>query len=259
MIQQVIAALGGYVTAAVDFDGSNDGVTHAGDLTGVAESKVGTFSGWIRLDGGDGSVQVILTNATNGGSGSAHIEFPAGIAISRWSNNKIYVRTGDPSALGTVFVDTVNTYTASATWLHILASWDADQADAKQSLLINGVSDKVVTLRQSITTAYQRGNDWGVGCWPEGSNGLKANMCMADIWFDDSYIDFTVQSNVEKFIIGGRPVFLGDDGSRPTGSQPALFFRRAPGAAASTFGTNLGGGGSFSITGTLDECSSNPS
>lgn len=79
--------------------------------------------------------------------------------------------------------------------------------------------------------------------WPGGFEGE-----IADFWYDDSYVDLSVEANRRKFISSsGKPVGLGADGSGPTGAQPLIFFS----GDAEQWGTNKGRGGTFTQTGTL--------
>jgi len=53
---------------------------------------------------------------------------------------------------------------------------------------------------------------------------------------------------------GGKPVSLGSDGSTPTGTAPTVYLKNPFG----TFQNNLGGGGNFTVTGTLADDASIP-
>jgi hypothetical protein len=72
---------------------------------------------------------------------------------------------------------------------------------------------------------------------------------MSEFWFANESLlemDGTISdATLDKFIKDGCPVDLGANGSTPTGTQPPIYFSRAHGAPASTFGTNLGSGGTF--------------
>lgn len=83
---------------------------------------------------------------------------------------------------------------------------------------------------------------------------------MAECWFDDSYIDFSVEANRRLFYSAtGKPVDLGSDGSTPTGSQPIIYLSVRPGDVAADFATNRGSGGNFTQNGTLAVASTSPS
>jgi hypothetical protein len=68
-------------------------------------------------------------------------------------------------------------------------------------------------------------------------------------------LDLSVASNRERFISGGKPAFLGNDGSAPTGTAPLIYL---PNPAA-TVNVNAGTGGNFTINGSPADASSSPS
>ena len=139
-----------------------------------------------------------------------------------------------------------------------MASWDLATAGARH-LYITDASDLTVTTFTNDTIAYTSPTDSGIGSEPAG--GAKLNGCLAELYFNQAeYLDLDVTANRRKFNTASlKPTSLGADGSLPTGTAPILYHRVADGAAASTFATNLGTGGNFTITGTLDLASSCPS
>jgi hypothetical protein len=58
------------------------------------------------------------------------------------------------------------------------------------------------------------------------------------------WLDLTVQANREKFVLGGKPVNLGADGSLPTGVAPTIYLRKP----LSEFVINQGSGSSSSFS-----------
>lgn len=104
------------------------------------------------------------------------------------------------------------------------------------------------------TVDYTR-TEWAVGGRSDGAN--KLNGCLAEVFLDiNEYIDLSIEANRRKFIdTNGKPVNLGVDGSIPFGSPPILYLANE----ASTFHTNLGTGGDFSVTGALVDCDTSPS
>jgi len=129
---------------------------------------------------------------------------------------------------------------------------------AKRGIYINDVDDAQYTAYQDLAADLTLA-DWSIGALPDGT--AKVNACFAEVYFAPAqYLDLSVVANRRKFIsASGRPVYLGADGSRPTGTAPIMYQRLADGAAASTFATNLGTGGDFTITGTLTTGSTSPS
>lgn len=235
------ATAGGYRTFSSDYDGTNDDARRGADLTGIVDGKAGTFSCWLRLDGGDGGLQHIIATNTAAGTSSR---------VFRNTTNTVnfsFRNAADTIILG---MNSSTTYTASATWLHILASWDL--AAGVSHLFI---SDADVEAGGSITTDdtidYTEGN-FAVGSLTGG--GSKLNGCLSELFFHTTYIDISTAANRRKFISpSGKPVFLGADGSIPLGAQPLLY---APNGNPST---NRGSGGNFAITGSLDVGSTSPS
>lgn len=67
---------------------------------------------------------------------------------------------------------------------------------------------------------------------------------MADLYFNSvTFLDLSVSSNLELFIKSGKPVNLGTTGQTPTGSSPLVFDT----GDATTFATNVGGGGGWTL------------
>jgi hypothetical protein len=236
-----IAAGGaGFTVNAVDFDGTNDFLTRGAGLTGAADALTGIFSAWVRLDGGDGAARVIFTSAA------------AGVVITVNTGNKFLFTFTDVNTDDFSF-QTVNAYTAGATWRHVLASWNI--TGAVQQLYITDASDKAAGALDAIDVIDYTQTDWAVGGTTAG--GSKFNGCMAELYFaPGQFLDFSVEANRRKFIsAAGKPVDLGADGSTPTGTAPLVYLN----GDETTFGTNAGTGGNFTITGTLTAASTSPS
>lgn len=242
-------ALGGGVSIkSADFDGTNDYLRKVGALAGIADSKVGTFSGWFRLDGGDGTqMNIVAPVDTNP------------LEIDRRATNKFRIRCSN-SASSVIFnVETSTAYTAGATWLHLLASWDLAVPGAR-SLYMNDVSDLVETTFIDDTIDYTQNAFPGWKLFEDGGGSLLFNGCVAEFYFNAAaYMDFSVEANRRKFISAtGRPVDLGTDGSLPTGAAPNIYLSLRDAEAASEFAVNRGSGEGFTLTGTLTVGSTSP-
>ena len=238
------------IVDSADFDGTNDYMTRGAGLDGAADSKTGIMSVWCRVDGGDGAVRDILTAATTVAGGA--IRFEIGIDTA----NKFFV-VGRNSAATAILSLTSSAHLAGATWFHVLMSWNLATAGAR-SVYVNDTDETSQVTFTDDTIDYTWA-DWGIGAGPDAS--AKFNGCMAEFYFaPGQYLDFSIVANRRKFISGsGKPVYLGADGSAPTGTAPIAYQRVADGAAVATFATNLGTGGDFAITGTLTAGSTNPS
>ena len=82
-----------------------------------------------------------------------------------------------------------------------------------------------------------------------GSN--KFNGDLADFWLDPgTYIDLSDPANRRKFRdASGNPVYLGADGSKPTGTAPDIFLS----GNTEDWHTNKGTGGGFTENGALTD------
>lgn len=229
---------------SADFDGANDFMLRGAGLTGAADSKSGILACWVRIDAGDG-VAARYMESTD-------------LRFLFVKNNTNTLAVGCKNSAGTeiLLLRTAATFTAGATWIHFLASWDL--ATAAGHLYINDVSDAGTTTLTDGTIDYTVAN-WGIGSI--GLAAPSADGCLAELYFaSGQYLDFSIVANRRRFIsANGKPVWLGTDGAIPTGTAPIIYQRVADGAAVATFATNLGTGGDFSITGTLATGSTSPS
>jgi hypothetical protein len=247
MLTQPVASASGYTPNAVKFDGANDYLTRGGDLTGIADSKSGIFSAWVRLDGGDG-VEIRLLNLYS----SSSPPNPAFI-VQRQIDNTFRFRGKKSDGTAILELITGNKFLAGAKWLHLLASWDL--AANVSSIYVSDVSSQTVVIRTNDTLDYLTvGANWSVGA--DSVGGYKFNGALSDLYFaPGQYLDFSVEANRRKFIdASGRPVDLGATGSTPTGDPPAIFLK----GNSSGFGVNSGSGGNFTVNGALEKASSTP-
>ena len=239
------------VCDSADFDGATDYSNRGAQLTGISDGKTGLFSCWMRLDGGDSSILTIIQNANASESAS----YPT---IRRSSANAIDIQARNSA--GTLILRALSdvTYTASATWLHVLLEWNM----ARTPICVLYVNDINVAVTHTTSTDdtinYTRTN-CRVGA--NGVNAEKFNGCLAELyWAPNVSLDLSLVANRRKFISSsGKPIHLGSDGSLPTGTAPIVYFHLDDGEAVANFATNRGTGGNFSITGTLDTGSSSPS
>lgn len=124
-----------------------------------------------------------------------------------------------------------------------------------KNLYINDTSNiGVVTDTQGAFNINYTQTDWAVGSVVGGTS--KFNGAIADLYFaPGQYLDFSQIANRRKFIdANGQPMSLGVDGSLPTGTKPAIFLN----GNKSTFATNAGSGGSFTLNGALETASTTP-
>lgn len=235
------------VCDSADFDGTNDYLLFTGTPAGIADGKLGILSCWVRLDGGDGAAQVLITNNN------------ALFSVQRGSDDLFHVFGARVGGGGDALsLATINTYVAGATWLHILASWNMGVAGSGR-LYVNDMSDKNEVAFTDEEIDYATTLNWAVGGLIAGS--AKVNACLAEFYFAaGQYLDFSLVSNRRKFIsASGKPVHLGATGSLPTGTAPQIYFHLDDAEASANFATNRGTGGDFAVTGTLTAGSTSPS
>jgi len=233
-----------YNVQGIDYSGSGQYMRRGSDLTGNADGQKGTWSVWVRLDGGDTTNMQIVCNTGQ-------------FTYIRRNITNLFEIDANTSAGGAgVNFFSNNTYTSGATWRHVLASYDG--STGAFAMYVNDVSDLLAGgAALNVTYDYTRA-DWSVG---DNTAGIQLfNGALAEIFFHENYIDLSVTSNRRKFISAtGKPVNLGATGSIPFGVQPIIYFSSKPGDSATTFNTNLGSGGNFTITGSPTVASSSPS
>ena len=222
---------------AVRFDGTNDYLARGADLTGQSNGKVFTASFWM--------YQTAIGNEN----------------ILAWGSSKTRIQTvgatNKLSIIGLNAGDTANVLSVTSDalsidqWNHIAISIDMASA-SNRHIYVNGVDafDAATTYTNAdINFTY---GDVGVGGNPNGTNKLSADI--AQLWFDDQYIDLSVSTNLEKFYDSGV-VELGVDGSNPTGAAPLIFLN----GNTDKWHTNKGTGGGFTENGALTKATRSPS
>jgi len=228
---------------AVVFDGTNDYLTRGAALTGLADGKEGTCSFWIKLNGGDAGAMSIIEGATRA------------FWIQRPADNTFRIQAYNAAAATILVYYTSTTYTAGATWYHVIFSWN--QAGSCY-LYVNDVSRYSAQTLTNDTIDYDASADWGVG--GQSGGGQKLNADFAELWFDPTAFNLSVEANRRLFYDQfGKPTDLKDDGSGPTGSSPILYLSYRSSTPAN-FAVNRGTGGNFAVTGgPLTEAATSPS
>lgn len=242
----ITPGIGGYATGAVVFDGSNDYLTRGANPTGLLDGKKGIISFWVNFQGGDGVQCSFIEN------------FSAFFAIRKLNTNK-WQFSGANSSSSSIFVMRSNSsYTSASGWIHVLASWDL--GSGVDYLYVNNSTElNSITLTNDTINYIKSPANFSLGASTAGNS--KLNGYLADVYINlAEALDFSSSSNRAKFIDQTtlKPISLGSDGSLPTGTAPLFLQRLNPGSSASTFATNLGTGGDFSITGTLTTAPSSP-
>lgn len=237
---------GTYQANAVNFDGTNDYLTRGSDLTGSADGKEITLSFWYKPTA-LGATRAVLTNTDN--RVYFAVNSSGAFVFSAYnSSNDVILSAGtntDPITAGN--------------WHHIIVSVDLSNSSNRHVY----VDDLPITTNYGVYIDDDMNfteSDWSFGA-PDGgggsgSGGIRIYGDVSDVWFDDTYIDISVEASRRKFISpSGRPVNLGDNGSTPTGSSPLITLKNP----TDTWHTNVGTGGGFTENGTLTTATSSPS
>ena len=143
----------------------------------------------------------------------------------------------------------------TTTWHHILCAWDRGNGVAH--MYLDGNDDLDLVSFTNANTDYTRFGH-AVGSL-ESVNNLLLKADFADFWLaQKQFLDISLQGNRERFRDAlGKPVDLGSDGSKPTGTAPIIFFKGD--ATVWNAGTNAGTAQDFTMVNSVTDSSSSPS
>ena len=231
--------VGSYVPNGVQFDGSTISFTHSSPLTDVVDGKTFTGSFWYQNDE-FGSEIVIQSD------GAAFM-----IKAQDWgSGPRLTFRTENEA--GTVLMQYEVDAPEDADWHHVLFSFD--QANpANNRLYLDGVNETFYeygpgTPIDDIVDFTRPSIYFGFNSSAEHFDGK-----IADFWLEKNlFMDLDIEANRRKFISeAGLPMYLGEDGSIPTGVSPDIFLS----GDTADWHTNKGTGGGFTESGVLTQSS----
>ena len=235
-----------FTAEAVDFDGTTDRLDRLA-LSGISDGKEFTFSCWAYIN--DNNLYQSLLSFTTNTTPTWKVLFRVGTA-STAARFEILARDSSQN-LAVNFNASAQPLTLGA-WNHLMCA--VDSANGNIKVFVNDVQDTSTPLtnanyNSNYTAPVSIGYRRTLIDYVDGD--------LSDLWFDNNYLDITVESNRRKFISAtGTPVDLGSDGSTPTGSQPPIFFTGA--ASVWNAGTNAGSGGSFTMTGAVTDSTYEP-
>jgi hypothetical protein len=139
-------------------------------------------------------------------------------------------------------------------WFHVVGRFNLANAD-DIDYYVDGSS--VAGTKNTFTddTIDYTEVNCEVGAANNGGSLLGADV--AELWLSTSQdFDITVQANREKYRnAAGKPIYLGADGSRPTGTQPEFYHT----GSTATWHTNVGSVTGATENGALTDASSSPS
>jgi len=231
------AVIGGYSAKAVSADG-DDYLQRSSAIAGISDVTTGLLSFWVKSTFSD-ALRVMDDDSSH---------FVVNVAldnilsiVANRSNGDLCLSMRTTSGLST------------SGWSHVLAAWDLS-ADALCKIYINGSDDTSISIRDNQAIDYTT-TGWTIGALNGAEDLLNLVGDMAELYFTTEWLDITDSSVRQTFAKNGRPVNLGSDGSRPTGTAPLIYLK----GPASTWGTNAGSGGDFTVHGTFTDASTKPS
>jgi hypothetical protein len=217
-----------------DLDGSADYLSRTTAPTGIADSSTFTIAFSFTPDAATaGQRMVVFASST---SARFDVVFSTtGLSVSARNTSSIILST---DTTGITFVVGRN--------YNVVVSVDLTDT-AKRYIYINGSAVSAtwstytsgsINFNISTTPRYYIGTGASTTNWYNGKIGA--------LWFNTSYIDLSVASNLAKFVSGtgidAKPVDLGVNGELPTGTSPLIYLPMYGGYNAQR---NYGTGGNF--------------
>lgn len=217
-----------YNANAVSFLAANT-FLYANTVPGNANlSSQGTFSIWIRGN----TFPTTNTDETylyTSGNSNTDIKFAVSLANNVISSNNFgnYVKIVGRNLNGNTVLDLRSNTSGTLRpndWVHIISSWDL--VNGNSHVYISNVASKNVVTFTASGVINHNVAFTSVGAKFLGSN--RYDGAMAELWYDDTYIDLSNVTNRSKFISSHFiPVNLGPTGNTPTGTAPIQYLNKA--------------------------------
>ncbi len=240
-----------YTAKAVRFDSA--WLCRSLPLIGVVDSRSGIHSCWLNISNevGQHFTSWSQTGSITGGlpdASDVHCQTGPNV-VGPNSAFPLFLTNSDFSSEVAVYPD-IGIF--DGTWHNIIFSWNLPTIQIAVDGVLRTTS---IYFANGSSTFNVSGSVVGTTIWGETPSGFSTPGDVSEFYLNfGQAIDLSVKSNVEKFIKRGNPVDLGNDGSIPTGTAPAIFFS----GDASSFPVNRGTGGLFDIIGTLTNATTHP-
>lgn len=230
-----------FTCSAVAFNGSTDYGTRGAGLTGAADNKTGLFSIWVKHDADNANERYFAC------ADWSHLYREADNTFQHFAN--------DSGGTTVNHVDTTGTLLIADGWNHICGSFNA--SGSLEHLYLNDVSDCNISTQNDLAVDWTKA-DWSIGGTIAGASLFDGDM--AELYFTNEYLDLSIVANRRKLISAAlKPMNIGGDGSKVTGTAPLVYCSVRPGNAASVFFTNKGSGGNFTDQGSIALAATSPS
>lgn len=219
---------------AIDFDGTNDYLSRASDMTGNTTSATFTFSAWVWRD----SATQGMIYCTNGSGSSTSERFTASIS----SGGALQVVGYNSSGSQRLNFSTAAGSVPVGTWTSILVSINLDDT-ANRWVYINDVA---------VSPTWNNYTSDPTAINFSGGSHYIARYVTSSIFFDgrlsNVFLDYTYR---DMSVTANRRLFITAD-LKPAAGQAALNpILYLPMSDPTAPGTNSGTGGNFTLTGTV--------
>lgn len=233
-----------YRAGAVNFDGVTTVLSRGGGLTGAVDGNSILASFWFKKATDAGPLTPLGGIGVTGATGSR-------VLLNLSASGLTSVSVSNSSGTTIADIRSSPVYNVASGWNHFLASFQL-ASTATRWFYMNDVSD----LATAATYTTGQNIDWTLVDWfvsGGGTNNPKMNGDLADLMVWPSYLDLSVVANRRLFIDSiKKPV-------NPTVAVAALgtplIYLSGP---TSGWPTNKGGGGGFTLSGTLADATSRP-
>ena len=207
---------------AVEFTGgeryAGDGIITSGRSIYVQSGNGGKFtcSFWVYKIPNETS-DVIRFSRTDDGD-----NFILAISVT-WNTNLIGVVAYDKNRSYVLLSAHSTNGIADNAWTHVMVSVNLD-AETCQMAVNGSVAAVTITEIHEVYPFYFELYTYVLeGYSTIGTGDDYSEMSLAELWFDDDSLDLTDSAVRAKFISGGKPVYLGQSGWKPTGTKPKLY------------------------------------
>lgn len=227
---KTVSSGSGYTASATHFDANSDYLSRA-SFTGAADGKTGILSVRVKFEA-SGTIKRIF--------GSTGLDF----MLQQLGANTIRFESYGTASMA-IMMTSATTITDTA-WHHILCAWDSAVAGNNKMYIDRVDATVTINQRNDVVCDYTL-TGWNVNAATTGSWSGD----IAEVYFaPNQWLDLTNPANVLKFTgSDGKPVSLGSDGT-----APIVYLKDA----YSTFGTNSGTGGNYTVNGTLTAAATAP-
>ena len=223
-----------------DLDGSADYLSKAGALG--SDSQQVTINFTINTDSLS-ATQIIM------GSGSAaYGSYEAGIRVRITTSGALsflFANATDTSQAPKMSCTLADNLVIGRNYT-ITLSFDLTST-SKRWVFVNGVDKTSTTTWSTYNSTGTLNFSYPNFTYLIGKGDTYFNGKIGAFWFNTSYIDLSVPANLAKFVTGtgidAKPVDLGANGERPTGTSPLIYLPMYGNNAGKNYGT----GGDFTV------------